>query len=47
MSTEKSKAVQFSSVAQSGLTLCDLMNCSTAGLPVVHQLPEFTHIHAH
>ena len=35
-------SVQFSSVAQSCLTLCDTMNCSTPGLPVHHQLPEFT-----
>ena len=34
--------VQFSSVAQSCPTLCDPMNCSTPGLPVHHQLPEFT-----
>ena len=34
--------IQFSSVAQSCLTLCDPMNCSTPGLPVHHQLPEFT-----
>ena len=33
---------QFSSVAQSCQTLCDPMNCSTPGLPVHHQLPEFT-----
>ena len=33
---------QFSSVAQSCPTLCDPMNCSTPGLPVHHQLPEFT-----
>ena len=32
--------LQFSSVAQSCLTLSDLMNCSTPGLPVHHQLPE-------
>ena len=38
---------QFSSVAQSCLTLCDPMNCSTPGLPVNHQLPEFTQIHIH
>ena len=36
---------QFSSVAQSCLTLCDPMDCSTPGLPVHHQLPEFTHVH--
>ena len=39
-------SVQFSSVAQSCLTLCDPMNGSTAGLPVHHQHPEFTQIHA-
>ena len=33
---------QFSPVAQSCPTLCDPMNCSTPGLPVHHQLPEFT-----
>ena len=38
---------QFSSVAQSCPTLCDPMNCSTPGLPVHHQLPEFTQIHVH
>ena len=32
---------QFSSVAQSCPTLCDPMNCSTPGLPLHHQLPEF------
>ena len=35
-------SVQFSSVAKSYPTLCDPMNCSTPGLPVHHQLPEFT-----
>ena len=35
-------SVQFSSVAQSCPTLCDPMDCSTLGLPVLHQLPEFT-----
>ena len=34
--------VQFSSVAQSCPTLCDPMDCSMPGLPVHHQLPEFT-----
>ena len=38
---------QFSSVAQSCLTLCDPMNCSMPGLPVHHQLPEFTQTHVH
>ena len=40
-------SVQFSSVAQSCLTLCDPKNCSTSGLPVHHQLPEFTQTHVH
>ena len=39
--------VQFSSVAQSGPTVCDPMNRSTPGLPVHHQLPEFTQTHVH
>ena len=39
--------VQFSSVAQSCPTLCDPMNRSTPGLPVHHQLPEFTQTHVH
>ena len=38
---------QFSSVAWSCLTLCDPMDCSTPGLPVHHQLPEFAQTHAH
>ena len=38
---------QFSSVTQSFLTPCDLMNCSTPGLPVHHQLPETTQNHVH
>ena len=38
---------QFSSVAQLWLTLCDPMNCSTPGLPIHHQLPEFTQTHVH
>ena len=40
-------SAQFSSVAQSCLTLCDPMNCSTPGLPVHHQLPEFIQTHVH
>ena len=40
-------SVHFSSVAQSCPTLCDPMNRSTPGLPVHHQLPEFTQIHIH
>ena len=37
----------LSSVAQLCLTLCDPMNRSTPGLPVHHQLPEFTQTHVH
>ena len=40
-------SVQFSSVAQSCPTLCDPMNHSTPGLPVHHQIPEFTQTHVH
>ena len=40
-------SVQFSSVAQSCPTLCDPMNRSTPGLPIHHQLPEFTQTHTH
>ena len=43
----KSTDAQFSSVAQSCPTLCDPMDCSTSGLPVHHQLPEFTQTHVH
>ena len=39
--------VQFSSVTQSCLTLCDPMNRSTPGLPVHQQLPECTQTHVH
>ena len=39
--------IQFSSVTQSCPTLCDPMDCSTPGLPVYHQLPEFTQTHVH
>ena len=37
--------LQFSSVTQLCPTLCDPMDCSTPGLPVHHQLPEFTKTH--
>ena len=40
-------SVQFSSVTQSCLTLCDPMDCNTSGLPVHHQLPELTQSHVH
>ena len=38
---------QFSSVAQSSLTLCDPMDYSMPGFPVHHQLPESTLTHVH
>ena len=41
------RSVQYSSVAQSCPTLSSPMNRSTPGLPVHHQLPEFTHTHIH
>ena len=40
-------SVQFSSVAQSCPTLCDLKDCSRPGLPVHHQLPKLTQSHVH
>ena len=40
-------SVQFSSVAQSCPNLLDPMNCGMPGLPVHHQLPEFTQTHVH
>ena len=41
-------SVQFSSVQSlSRVRLCNLMNCSTPGLPVHHQLLEFTQTHVH
>ena len=42
-----SSSVQFSLVAQSCSTPCNTMDCSTPGLPVHHQLPEFTQTHVH
>ena len=42
-----SRLVQFSSVDQSCLTLCNTMNCSKPGLPVHHQLLESTQTHVH
>ena len=43
----KKCSVQFISVTQSCPTLCNSMNCSMPGLPVHHQLPEFTQTHVH
>ena len=45
--TKTWSSVQFSSITQSCPTLCDSMNHSTPGLPVYHQLPEFTQTHVH
>ena len=47
LNRERPYGVQFSSVAQSCPTLCDPMNRSMPGLPVHHQLREFTQIHVH
>ena len=41
------REVQFSSVTQLSLTLCDPMDCSIPGLPVHHQLSEPTQTHVH
>ena len=38
---------QFSSVAQSCLTLCDPKDCSTPGFPIHHYLPELAQTHVH
>ena len=38
---------QFSSVAQSCLTLCNPMECSTSSFPILHYLPEFAQTHVH
>ena len=43
----EAKCFRYNSVAQSCPTLCDPMNRSTPGLPVRHQLPEFTQTHVH
>ena len=45
--TEELKFVCFISLSQSCLTLCNPMNHSTTGLPVYHQLLEFTQTHVH
>ena len=47
LSLKSFSSVQFRSVAQSCPSLCDPMNLSTPGLPVHHQLPEFTQTHVH
>ena len=45
--TKAFNCVQFTSVAQFYPTLCNPIDCSTPGLPVHHQLPEFTQTHVH
>ena len=47
MSEVSLKLIQFSSVTQLCLTLCDPMDCSTPGFPVHHQLPELAQTHVH
>ena len=50
LSYQRSSAIiinHFSSVTQSCPTLCDPMNRSMPGLPICHQLPEFTQTHVH
>ena len=47
LSENSSRIIQFSSVTRSCPTLCDPMNCSMPGLPVHHQLSEFTQTHVH
>ena len=44
---ERNEVIQFSSVTQSCLTLCDTMDCSTPGFPVHHQLLELAQTHVH
>ena len=45
--SELGDGVQFNSVTQSHLTLCDPMDCSTPSLPVHHQLLELAQTHVH
>ena len=47
MNSVQFSSFQFSSVAQSCLTICDPMKCGTPGLPVHHQILEFTQTHVH
>ena len=43
----QARVLEWVAIAFSGPTLCDPMNHSTPGLPVHHQLPEFTQTHVH
>ena len=45
MKPKSTKSIQFSSITQLCLSLCDPMDCSTPGLPVHHQLLELTQTH--
>ena len=47
MPQKRESSVQCSSVTQLCLTLCNAVNHSMPGLPVHHQLPEFTQTHIH
>ena len=47
MSSVICRSVQFSSVTQSCLTLCDPIDCRMPGFPVHHQLPQFAQTHVH
>ena len=47
LDTTEETSDQIRSVAQSCPTLCNPMSHSTPGLPVHHQLPEFTETHVH
>ena len=44
---KSSTSIQFSSVAQSCLTVCDPTDCSMPGLPVHHSLSKFSQTHVH
>ena len=44
---QRNSSVQFSSVTQSCLTVCDPMNCNTPGFPVHHLLPELVQTYVH
>ena len=47
LSSPQFSSVQFSLVAQSCLTVCDPLDCSTPGFPVHHQILEHTQSHVH
>ena len=47
LSCLSSPSVQFSSITQSCLTLCNRIDCSMPGFPVHHQLPELAQTHVH